>query len=221
MRMRKSLILVALTCATAFLVPTAAGAASSSSGGQKLLITTADLPAGWTASAHDSTGDDVPAAAIATCSNKPIVKKKVSFTSQDISDPTGKFAANDSVAIYATPALAKKQFAAYASPKYRTCVKSYFESAPFGGTGGPLPTNVQVAKVTLAKYGQNRVGYALRADIPQEDGTSLSVFSIQVAILKGRAIVKTQFNGSGDVFSQKTGEAVLKRIDNRIAKAKV
>jgi hypothetical protein len=219
--MRKSLILVALACVVAFVVPTAAGAASSGSGGQKLLITKTDLPAGWTASTHDSTGDDVTAQAIAACMGKPIVKKKVSLTSDDVADPSAKFSASNTVAVYATPALAKKQFAAYASPKYRTCVQSYFESAPFGGTGGPLPTQVQITKIQLPSYGQSRVGYALRADIPQEDGTSLAAYSVQAAILRGRAIVKAQFNGSGDVFSQKQGEAVLKRLDTRLAKAKV
>ncbi len=219
--MRKSLIFIAFTSMIAFVVPATAGAASSVSGGQKLLITAADLPPGWTPTAHNSTSDDVSAQAIATCSGRPIAKKKVALTSNDISDPSGKFSTSDTVAVYATPALAKKQFGTYTSPKYRTCVKSYVSSLPFGGDGGPLPTQVQVTKIQLGSYGQNRAGYTLRADIPQADGTTLAVYRVEAAILKGRVIVKAEFNGSGDVFSQKQGEGLLKKLDTRLAKAKV
>jgi hypothetical protein len=214
--MRRATITVVLACSIGVFAPTAAGAASSQTAAQKVLVTTADLPAGWTATPHDSTGDSATAKDIAECVGKPLAKKQVSVKGDDITDASGNFMATSAVSVYASAAVARKQFRVYESPKYGACAKKHFETTPVGGTGGPLPTSVNVGKVKLARYGQRTVAYGASADIPDPSGTTTTVTSIQAAILKGRGIVTAQFNGKGDVFAQDQGVAVLAAINKRL-----
>jgi hypothetical protein len=219
-QMRKAAILIVLVFAVAVTAP-AAGAANVRAAANKALVTTADLPAGWTASAHDSENDDATAKDIARCTGKPLVKKKVVVTGDDITDPSDSFMVASSVAVYESAAAAKKQFKLYQSAKYADCAQKHFETTPVGGAGGPLPTSVDVGKVKLDRYGDRTVGYGLQAEVPDTDGTTIEITSVQAAVLVGRAIARYQFNGSGEIFDQATGEAVLEKIDTRLGKAKL
>jgi hypothetical protein len=219
--MRRAPVLVALVVAVAVMVPAAAGAAGTNAY-KKGLVTITDLPAGWTASSADTAGDDTTAKAIAACVGKPTVKKKKVVTGDDITDPTETFMVASSVAVYSSPAVAKRQFKVYRSPKYAECAKKHFETTPVGGEGGPLPTSVITDEVELDPYGDRSVAYAAQAVIPNSDGTSLTITSIQAAVLRGKAIAWYQFNSAGDsVFDQATGEALLEKLDKRLDKAKL
>ena len=219
--MRKAAVLVALVSAVALTAPAAAGAATGGAYG-KGLVTTADVPAGWTASAPDTAGDKATAQDIAQCVGQPVVKKKVVVTGKDIVDPSGNFMVGSSVAVYSSTALAKKQFKTYQSSKYAPCAQKHFETTPVGGTGGPLPTSVVVQQVTVKRTGDRNVAYGAKAEIPNTDGTTLTVTSVQVAVLRGKAIARYQFNGQGtQAFDQATGEALLAKVDKRLDKAKL
>jgi hypothetical protein len=222
-RMRKVAVLLMITVAVALTAPIAAGAANVRASANKALITTADLPAGWTASAPDTAGDDATAKAIARCVGKPLVKKKTVVMGDDITDPSDKFMVASTVAVYPSTAAAKKQFALYQSSKYAPCAKKHFETTPAGGTGGPLPTTVDVSKIKLDRYGDRTVGYGAQASIPATDGTTTEVTSVQAVVLVGRAIARYQFNGNGNgaVFDEKTGKALLRKVDKRLESAKL
>jgi hypothetical protein len=219
--MRRPVIFLALVITATLAVPVVAGAASTS-GYQKGLVTVKDLPAGWTAATADTSGDDAAAKDISACVGKPVVKKKKVYTGDDITDPTGSFMVASSVAVYSSAAAAKQQFKVFQSPKYADCAKKHFETTPVGGDGGPLPTSVITDEVDLDPYGDRSVAYAAHAVIPNSDGTSLQVTSIQAAVLRGKAIVRYQFNSAGDsVFDQQTGETILATLDKRLDKAKL
>ena len=219
--MRRAVALIALVSAVALTVPAAAGAASVNVY-DKGLVTVTDLPAGWTASTADTAGDDATAKDIANCVGKPVVKKKKVVTGDDIVDSTGNFMVASSVAVYKSAAVAKKQFKVYQSPKYADCAKKHFETTPVGGADGPLPTSVITDRVELDPYGDRSVAHAAQAVIPNSDGTTTKVTSIQAAVLRGRAIARYQFNSQGEeVFDQATGEALLAKLDKRLDKAKL
>jgi hypothetical protein len=216
--MRRAAVLVVLVSAVALVAPVAAGAAS---GGPyvKGLITAGDVPAGWTATTADTTGDAATTKDIAQCVGQPVVKKKSLVTGKDLVDPTGKFRASSSLAVYASPAVAKKQFKTYQSSKYAPCAQKHFETTPLL-EGGPLPTSVDVQKVTVKRSGDRNVAYGAQVDIPNSDGTTLTITSVQVAVLRGKVIARYQFDGQGTTsFDQATGEGLLAKVDKRLDKA--
>lgn len=218
----RRLLVVSLAVATAAvgLLAPAAGAARQQPGYSKLLLTRADVPTGWQATAADTEADQTTAKAIAKCEGMPLVKKAWTVQGRDLTSPAGDLNATSSIAVYDSPAKAKKQFAAYTSSKFDDCAQKHFESTPVGGAGGPLPTSVAVQPVTVDEHGDKAVAYGARADIPQGD-TSVTVTSVQVAVLRGKAIARYQFNAQGDVFDQATAEGMLAKIDARGAKAKL
>jgi hypothetical protein len=219
--MRRAAVLVVLSLTIALAAPVAAGAATGTAGYKKGLVTVTDLPAGWTTSAPDTAGDAATAKDIASCVGKPVVKKKVVVTGDDLVDPSGNFMVASSVAVYSSAALAKQQFKTYQSPKYGDCAQKHFETTPVGGADGPLPTSVVVQKVSLDRFGDRTVGYAAQAEIPNSDGTTVTVTSVQGAVLRGRAIARYQFNGQGDVFDQTIGEELLTTVDKRLDTVKL
>jgi hypothetical protein len=220
-QMRRASVLIALVFAVALTAPASAGAASATVY-KKGLVTVGDLPAGWTASSADTSGDDATAQDIAKCVGKPVVKQKKGISGDDIVDATGNFMVASSVAVYPSAAVATRQFKVYSSPKYADCAQKHFESTPVGGSGGPLPTSVITDKVEVDPYGDRSVAYAAQAEVPNADGTTVKVTSIQAAVLRGRAIVRYQFNSQGEqVFDQTTGEALLAKLDKRLDKAKL
>ncbi|MGZ8735223.1 MAG: hypothetical protein ACXW1M_08555 [Acidimicrobiia bacterium] len=219
--MRRAPVLVVLALTAALVTPVAAGAASGTAVYKKGLVTAADLPAGWTASPADTEGDAATAKDIAKCVGKPVVKKKAVVHGPDIVDPSGTFMVASSITVYSSAAVAKKQFAVYQSAKYADCAQKHFETTPVGGAGGPLPTAVIVDEVDLDRYGDRAVGHGAQAEIPNADGTTVTVTSIQAAVLRGKAIARYEFNGQGDVFDQTTGEELLATVDKRLDKAKL
>lgn len=217
--MRRTVIVIALLSLTVAVAPATAGAAGAKRY-EKGLVTVDDLPAGWTASRADPSDDDA-AKAIAACVGKRVVKKKKVVTGDDISDPTGNFMVSSTVAVYRSAAVAKQQFKVYQSSKYADCARKYFETTPFGADG-PLPTSVITDEVELDRYGDRSVAYAAQAIIPNTDGTSVTVTSIQAGVLRGKAIARYQFDSIGDeVFDQETGENLLATVDKRLDKAKL
>jgi hypothetical protein len=209
-----------LAVATAAVAVTAAvpaiAAASDSSQAKQLVVTRQDLPAGWTAGPHDSTGDQETARALAGCAGVKLVKPKATVDGRDLTK--GNLQITSKAYVYASKKVARAQFAGYRDADYAACAKQYFGRQPLGANGEP-PTSVQVGELTLKAVGERRVGYILQAEIP--DGAQpITLVSVQVAAVDGRAIFVGTFNAQdAQGFPQALGEKVLKKVDHRLDEA--
>jgi hypothetical protein len=210
------ILLAGLTVGLAATVAAAPlAAASDSSDAKTVVVVKGDLPKGFTGTAHDPAGDEATAAALAACAGVDRVKPKVKVNGKDWEK--GSLFVSSSVNVYPSKAVAKKQFKGFQDPDYQQCAQQYFSQQPLG-PNGEKPTQVQVQSVTLPNYGKDRVAYVLQAEIPGigANGAAGTITSIQTALLDGRAIVVSTFNGQDAVFPQKAGFKALARMSKRL-----
>jgi hypothetical protein len=174
------------------------------------LLTKAEMPAGWTASA---TGGKVThtaplTAAIATCigvSSSVARVKPLKVSSPDFTSPDRSSAVEDSASVYATTGQAAAAYKALANEKTPSCMGRLGAAAlqtSVQAEAGPDATvdSISISPLPAGVAERGQTGFMVKIPLTLH-GKDLTITSTQIDVQKGKLLQQLTFNGNGAPFT--------------------
>ncbi|HXY94407.1 MAG TPA: hypothetical protein VEP49_18150 [Acidimicrobiia bacterium] len=196
---------------------TGTASASDASQAKALLITAADVGAGYKKSTSSPSPDVFPQ--IAQCVGKPVTGRKVTVTvnGPDFTDQQTGAVVSSEVDFLRTAAMVKQDEAVAKDSSFPDCIASVAKQQP----GASDITSITAQRVPVKKFGDYSTA-VLAGVTGTSNGQTFTATVVQVGILKGRAEVQANFTTNGtQAFSQATAEKILAKVNSRLQKANV
>jgi hypothetical protein len=190
--------------------------ASDKSTAKKLVITKADVGSGYTAKPGDS--DPEGFEKLAECVGGPTSKRKVTarVDGPDLLSDDGTQQVQSNVTVLKTKAMARADRTVLESPDLPDCYAELIEER-----GGTSVTSVDTQRAEVGEYGDYSTAVLAIIEF-EENGEPATATGVEVAIIKGRAVLDATFLSDSDTpFNRQDAEAILEKVAERLDKAEV
>jgi hypothetical protein len=191
--------------------PAPASAVDDQTAVRRLVLTKADLPAGWKIDASEDTS--LPSGDITGTSHK------------DAAEATGKSFEKGSLAVGSSAEIVKPDddltmdAAMLGSSGFARTLKSEFGKAMAEGNTGATTSSASVKPLQIAKYGQYSIGYRVTSKITSE-GIGIKVYMDWVWLANERSSVEVSFGSAGAPFDPALQKKLIAQLGSRLMAAR-